>query len=44
MLYEVITADGPPVDTLVEVVGTIDERYGERTLRAAVADVVTLGA
>lgn len=35
--------DGLPADTLVSVIGTIDDRFAERTLRVAVADVVSLG-
>lgn len=35
--------DGLPGDTLVDVVGTLDARYGERTIRASITDVVALG-
>ncbi len=36
--------DGLPSGTLVSVTGTLDDRYAERTVRVAVADVLVVGA
>lgn len=35
--------DALPADTLVNVTGTLDDRFAERTMRANLADVVILG-
>src|SRR5439155_23699180 len=39
---DLAVVDGPPAGTIVVIAGVIDERYGQRTLRAAVPDVRAL--
>jgi hypothetical protein len=39
---DVAIADGLPAGTLVMVTGTLDDRFAERTLRVALADLVAL--
>jgi uncharacterized protein YdeI (BOF family) len=43
LYLDVAVVDGLPPDTLVTVTGTLDDRFAERTLRVAAADVVALG-
>jgi uncharacterized protein YdeI (BOF family) len=40
---DVAVVDGLPADTLVMATGTLDDRFAERTLRVAGADLVVLG-
>ncbi|MEO8274019.1 MAG: hypothetical protein ABI620_08125, partial [Chloroflexota bacterium] len=35
--------DSTPSDTLVSLTGTIDDRFAERTIRVALADLVVIG-
>lgn len=43
LYLDVAVTEGLPADTLVVVQGTLDERFAERTLRVATADIVGLG-
>ena len=43
LYLDTAVVDAIPSDTLVSVTGTIDDRFAERTLRAANPDVVVLG-
>jgi hypothetical protein len=43
LYLDAAVVDGLPADTLVAVTGTVDDRFAERTIRAAVAEVVALG-
>ena len=43
LYLDIAVVDGLAADTLVVVDGTLDERFGERTLRVAVGDIVSLG-
>ncbi len=43
LYLDVAVTGGLPADTLVLVQGTLDERFGERTLRVAVSEVISLG-
>ena len=36
-------ASGPPAGTTVEATGVVDDRYGQRTLRVAAADILVTG-
>jgi uncharacterized protein YdeI (BOF family) len=43
LYLDVAVVSGLPADTLITVVGTLDSRFAERTLRVNLADVVSLG-
>ena len=43
LYLDAAVTDAVAADVLVAVQGTVDERFGERTLRAAVADIAVIG-